>query len=68
MSYAINAVAGGKDAVGEVNIEVNIGDKVFTGRGVSTDVIVASVKAYLNVINKAVYRNEKKGQGQPPSL
>jgi 2-isopropylmalate synthase len=68
MSYAINAVAGGKDAVGEVNIKVKVGDQILTGRGVSTDVIVASVKAYLNAINKAVYRNEKKGQEPPPSL
>jgi 2-isopropylmalate synthase len=68
MSYAINAVAGGKDAVGEVNIKVKVGNQTLAGRGVSTDVIVASVKAYLNAINKAVYRNEKKGEEPPPSL
>jgi 2-isopropylmalate synthase len=68
ISYAINAVAGGKDAMGEVNIKVKVGDQMFTGRGVSTDVIVASVKAYLNAINKAVYRNEKKSGEKQPSL
>jgi len=68
ISYAINAVAGGKDAMGEVNIKVKVGEQMLTGRGVSTDVIVASVKAYLNAINKAVYRNEKKSGEKQPSL
>lgn len=68
VSYSINAVAGGKDAMGEVNVTVRIGDQILTGRGVSTDVIVASAKAYLNAINKAVFRNEKKGEKNSPSL
>jgi 2-isopropylmalate synthase len=68
ISYAINAVAGGKDAMGEVKIQVNVGNQVFTGRGISTDVIVASAKAYLNAINRAVFRNEKKGSEAAPSL
>lgn len=67
-SYSINAVAGGKDAMGEVMIKVKIGDQTLTGRGVSTDVIVASAKAYLNAVNRAVYRNEIKKGGESSSL
>lgn len=60
LSYSINAVAGGKDAMGEVRVKVQLGDKVITGRGASTDILVASAKAYLNSINKAMYRNGRK--------
>ncbi len=59
LSYSINAVAGGKDAMGEVRVKVKVREEVITGRGVSTDILVASAKAYLNAINKAIYRNEK---------
>jgi len=50
--YQLRAVTGGKDALGEVTVKVRAGDRVYTGRGVSTDIIVASVKAYLNALNK----------------
>ena len=54
-SYAISAVTGGKDAMGEVTVKIR-DDKNAThiGRGVSTDIIEASAKAYLDAINKAI--------------
>ena len=51
--YSLRAVTGGKDALGEVSVRVTAGGKTYTGRGVSTDVIEASVRAYLNAMNKA---------------
>ncbi|MDN5344300.1 MAG: 2-isopropylmalate synthase [Clostridia bacterium] len=54
-SYTLNAVTGGKDAVGEVTVKVEYGGRVFIGRGISTDVLEASARAYLNAINKVVY-------------
>ncbi|MEW6660818.1 MAG: 2-isopropylmalate synthase [Bacillota bacterium] len=53
--YALNAVTGGKDAIGEVTVKVEYKDRVFVGRGISTDIIEASAKAYINAINKIVY-------------
>lgn len=53
--YALNAVTGGKDAMGEVTVRLSVRDKVFIGRGLSIDVIEASAKAYVNALNKAVY-------------
>lgn len=53
--YKINAVTGGKDALGEVVVKVEVGNLKVMGRGLSTDVLEASVKAYLNAINKAAY-------------
>jgi 2-isopropylmalate synthase len=51
--YSLRAVTGGKDALGEVSVRVTAGGRAYTGRGVSTDVIEASVRAYLNAMNKA---------------
>lgn len=49
--YNLSAITGGKDALGEVTVRVRYEDKYFIGRGVSTDVVEASVKAYLNAVN-----------------
>lgn len=60
LDYNIKAVTGGKDAMGEVNIKVRSQDgRIATGRGSSTDIIEASVKAYLHAINKIVFLSKK---------
>ncbi len=51
--YGIQSVSSGKDALGEVNLKLVIGDREVSGRGTSTDVIEASVKAFLFALNKA---------------
>lgn len=50
--YTIQSVTGGKDAMGEVSVKLQIEGKEVTGRGASTDIIEASVKAFLFAINK----------------
>ncbi len=50
--YSINAVTQGRDALGEVQVKLSYQDRTITGRGTSTDIIEASVKAYLNGLNK----------------
>ena len=52
--YALKAVTEGRDALGEVTVRVSRGEKSYIGRGVSTDIIEASVKAYLNAINRSL--------------
>jgi 2-isopropylmalate synthase len=56
--YSIKAVTGGKDALGEVTIRMEYGGKSYTGRGVSTDVIAASARAYMNAVNKIARENQ----------
>lgn len=51
-NYNINAVGGGKDAMGEVTVQVEYEGRGFLGRGLSTDIIEASAKAYVNALNK----------------
>jgi 2-isopropylmalate synthase len=50
--YSIRSITSGKDALGEASIKLVVKGKVVTGRGTSTDVIEASVKAYLNAMDK----------------
>lgn len=52
--YQLRAVTSGKDAQGEVTVTLEVDGSTVVGRGTSTDVIEASVKAYLNAINKIV--------------
>jgi len=51
-SYNVNAITSGLEAQGDVTIRLEIEGKQVLGRGVSTDIIEASAKAYLNAINK----------------
>ena len=52
--YVIRSVSEGKDALGEVVVKIKVGDRLFTGRGLSTNVVESSIIAYLNGINKIV--------------
>lgn len=57
MEFNVNAVTEGIDAVAEVIVKVkNKKGRTFTGKGVHTDIIVASAKAYLQAINKIILR------------
>ncbi len=51
-SYSIRAVTGGKEALGEATVKIKDDGRVFIGRGVSTDIIEASAKAYVDAINR----------------
>ncbi len=53
-TYQIRAVSEGKDTLGEVIVKLKTKDegKTYNGRGLSTDIIEASILAYLNAINK----------------
>lgn len=52
--YNLSAITSGKDAMGEVTVRLSIKSREVSGRGASTDVIEASLKAYLNALNKFV--------------
>ena len=42
----------GKDSLGEARVGLNISGSVFHGRGLSTDIVEASAKAFLDALNK----------------
>lgn len=51
-NYVIQSVSEGKDSLGEVLTTIASEDRTFTGRGLSTNVIEASILAYLHTLNK----------------
>ena len=63
VDYKVNAVTSGKDALGEASLRVNFKGNVVNGRGSSTDVIEASVLAYINAINRLSLGKKSKKKG-----
>ena len=59
VDYKVNAVTSGKDALGEASVKINFTGDMVIGRGSSTDVIEASVLAYINAINRLTLRKNK---------
>ncbi|GAG84971.1 unnamed protein product, partial [marine sediment metagenome] len=52
IDYSLHSISSGKDAQGEVTVKIKYKGATLTGRGASTDIIEASIKSYLNVLNK----------------
>jgi 2-isopropylmalate synthase len=50
--YAIRAITAGTDAQGEATVRIRNGKRSFLGRGVSTDIIEASAKAFIDALNR----------------
>ncbi len=50
--YQIKAVTEGADALGEATVKITIDGVSYTGRSASTDIIEASIRAYVNALNK----------------
>ena len=51
-SYTINSTSEGKDTLGDVTVKLSSGGKTYTGRGLSTDIIEASILAYIKASNR----------------
>ncbi len=62
--YSIRSITSGKDALGEALIKLIVKGRVVTGRGTSTDVIEASVKAYLNAMDKVFWAHSRNPKQQ----
>ena len=62
LSYTVAGITGGTDALGEVSVRLEEGGKTVMGYGADTDIIVASVKAYLNALNKLSFWKKRKGK------
>ena len=53
--FQIRSVAEGREAMGEAVVRLRYGGKVYSGRGVSRDIVGSSLMAYLNAVNKMAY-------------
>jgi 2-isopropylmalate synthase len=58
-NYSIRAVTSGKEALGEATVKITDNGRTFTGRGISTDIIEASAKAYVDAINRMAAAKER---------
>ncbi len=52
IDYDLHSVTGGQDALGVVTLRIKNKDQIYLGRGVSTDIIEASIRAYLGALNR----------------
>ncbi len=53
-NYTIHSVSEGEDAQGEVIVKLRKDGEIVTGRGLSTDIVEASIKSYLSAVNKII--------------
>ncbi len=62
VEFTINANTEGFDAIGEVLIRIESDGGLYTGRGASTDIVVASAKAYMNALNRLIISRQYKDE------
>ena len=53
--FQIQSVTEGREAMGQTIVRLRSGGKLYSGRGISTDIVCASILAYLSALNKIVY-------------
>lgn len=53
--FSIRTVTQEKEAMGNALVRLRSGGRIYSGTGLSTDIIGASVRAYINAVNKIVY-------------
>ena len=53
--FQLQAVTEGREAMGQTVVKLRSGGKVYSGRGISTDIVGAGIQAYLSALNKIVY-------------
>ena len=53
--FQLKAVTEGREAMGQTVVKLRANGKVFSGRGISTDIVGAGIQAYLSALNKIVY-------------
>ena len=57
--FQIQAITEGREAVGETIVKLRHEGKLYSGRGISTDIVGAGILAYMNALNKIVYEEEE---------
>lgn len=53
--FQIRSVTEGREAMGETVVKLRSGGKLYSGRGISTDIVGSSIQAYINALNKITY-------------
>ena len=56
--FQLQAVTEGREAMGQTVVKLRAKDKVYSGIGISTDIVGAGIQAYLSALNKIIYEEE----------
>ena len=56
--FQLQAVTEGREAMGQTIVKLRSGAKVYSGIGISTDIVGAGIQAYLSALNKIIYEEE----------
>ncbi len=56
--FQLKAVTEGREAMGQTIVRLRSGGKLYSGRGISTDIVCAGINAYLSALNKIVYEED----------
>jgi 2-isopropylmalate synthase len=67
LDYRVSPLTSGADAMAEVNVIIQVGPDTYSGRGVSTDVVEGSARAFVSALNKALVDQSDRvvGDGSP---
>ena len=57
--FQLQSVTEGREAMGQTVVKLRSGGKVYSGRGISTDIVAAGIHAYLSALNKIVYEEDE---------
>lgn len=57
--YSVNNITTGTDSQGEVTVRVDNKGHIINGQGADTDIVIASAKAYLNMLNKIAMQSDR---------
>lgn len=56
--FQVQSVTEGKEALGSAIVRLRSNGKLYSGNGISTDIVAASIRAYINALNKIVFEEE----------
>lgn len=56
--FQLQSVTEGKEAMASALVKLREGGKLYSGNGLSTDIVGASIRAYINALNKIVYEEQ----------
>ena len=57
--FQIESVTEGREAVGDALVKLRSQGKLYSGRGISTDIVGASIAAYVSALNKIVFEEHQ---------
>ncbi len=56
--FQLQAVTEGREAMGQTVVKLRSEGKLYSGHGISTDIVGAGIRAYLSALNKIVYEED----------